>query len=249
MVFEDITMSTQQSRNRSQKYYDAFSVSYEEHRDHGYHVLIDELEVELVQRYGGDRILEIGCGTGLILKRLEPLCRLAVGIDLSAGMLKVARERGLHVLQCPANTLPLPDESFDTVVSFKVLAHIPEIEATLFELSRVTRPGGHLLLEFYNRYSLRTLIKKLKNPTQIGETYDDEDVFTRFDSLSRIRTYLPRELSLIGVRGVRVFTPLAQLHDLPVVKTLLGGAERLAADAPFIRRLGGFIIVILRKQS
>lgn len=232
---------------RSQDYYDEFSSSYEHQRHRGYHVLIDHLELELTRRYGGGRILEAGCGTGLILRGLQALSRQAVGIDLSSRMLSFAQQRGLTVIQSTVETLPFPDNTFDTVVSFKVLAHVPEIRATVKELARVTRPGGHLLLEFYNRHSLRSLIKRLKRPSPIGSQYDDEDVFTRFDSLGQIRGYLPPDIRLLGVRGVRIFTPIAQLHDLPLVGHLLGTAEKVAADMPGLRRLGGFLIAILQK--
>jgi ubiquinone/menaquinone biosynthesis C-methylase UbiE len=236
-------------RSRSQDYYDEFSQTYEQHRHHGYHVLIDNLELESTLRYLGDSVLEAGCGTGLILRRLERHTRHAVGIDLSAGMLSVARSRGLSVAQCPVDALPFPDGTFDTVVSFKVLAHVPQIEGALGELCRVTRVGGHLLLEFYNRHSLRGLIKRLKPASRIGSSYSDEDVFTRLDSLEQIRGYLPAGLRLVGVRGVRIFTPFAQLHDVPLMGGLLRELERRGADAPGLRRLGGFLVVILQKDA
>lgn len=234
--------------DRSRAYYDEFSASYEDQRHRGYHQLLDELEVDLVHRYGGDRVLEAGCGTGLILQRLQQNHREVVGVDLSAGMLARARGRGLQVVQASLEALPFADESFDTVCSFKVLAHVPRIERALAELARVTRPGGALLLEFYNLYSLRGAIKRLKQPTRIGQTYTDADVFTRLDTPARIRSYLPQSLHWEGVRGVRVLTPLAQAHDLPLFGPALAAAERVAADAPLLRWLGGFLIVILRKR-
>ena len=52
-------------------YYDEFSNWYERDRGHGYHALIDDLEVEIATPYARDgRVLEVGCGTGLILSRL-----------------------------------------------------------------------------------------------------------------------------------------------------------------------------------
>jgi ubiquinone/menaquinone biosynthesis C-methylase UbiE len=236
-------------QGRSKAYYDEFSQSYELHRSRGYHALIDDLEVELAQRYCQQAaILEAGCGTGLILGRLARQARQAVGLDLSAGMLGSAVRRELTVVQGSVDELPFADASFDTVLSFKVLAHVPAIVQAIRELSRVTRHGGHLVLEFYNRYSLRTLIKVLKKPSRIGHSFNDEDVFTRFDSLAEIRRYLPAGLHLVRHRGVRVLTPLAQAHSLPGVGALLSVAERLAADAPLLSRLGGFLIVVLRKD-
>ena len=233
---------------RSKDYYDEFSATYERHRGRGYHALVDELEVDLARRYCGGALLEAGCGTGLILERLARCTGRAVGLDLSAGMLAHARRRGLDVLQGTLESLPFAEGCFDAVVSFKVLAHVPGIALALRELARVTRPGGHLVLEFYNKTSLRTLIKRLKQPTRIGGSFSDEDVYTRFDSLAEIRELLPETVELVAVRGVRVFTAVAQLHELPIVGPLLGAAERWAADAPVLRRLGGFLIVVARKR-
>jgi ubiquinone/menaquinone biosynthesis C-methylase UbiE len=241
-------MTQTRSEKRSRDYYDEFSATYEERRSRGYHALVDDLEVDLAARYCHGRVLEAGCGTGLILRRLGEHCDHATGIDLSAGMLAAARDRGLGVAQASVDALPFSDETFDTVVSFKVLAHVPAIAAAVAELARVTRPGGHVLLEFYNRHSLRTLIKRLKNPTRIGSSFSDEDVHTRFDNWAAVKSYLPSSLEVVGVRGVRVFTPVALVHDIPLVAHLLAAAERWAADAPLLRWLGGFLIVVATKR-
>ena len=60
------------------------------------------------------------------------------------------------------------DDEFDLTYSFKVLAHVPEIRAALVELARVTAPGGHLALEFYNPWSLRYAAKRLAGPQPIS---------------------------------------------------------------------------------
>lgn len=234
--------------DRSRRYYDQFAATYEDHRGRGYHKMLDDLEVELVDRLAGHRVLEAGCGTGLILERIAATGREAVGVDLSPGMLARARERGLTVVEASLTDLPFEDAGFDTVVSFKVLAHVPDIRRALRELSRVTRPGGTLLLEFYNLLSLRGLVKRLKRPTRISGAYTDHDVHTRLDLPWRIAGHLPPELRLRGVRGVRVLTPAAAVHDVPVLGELLVRAERLAADAPGLRWLGGFLIAILEKR-
>ena len=60
--------------------------------------MLDDLEVEIVERYGaGRQVLEVGCGTGLLLDRVAHFARGARGIDLSAGMLAKAATRGLSV--------------------------------------------------------------------------------------------------------------------------------------------------------
>src|SRR5262249_23602754 len=110
---------------KNRDYYDAFARTYERDRHHGYHALIDRLETDLALRYArGARVLEAGCGTGMILKEVAPHAREAVGVDLSPGMLQTARARGLRVMHASVTDLPFADGAFDVVYSFKVLAHV-----------------------------------------------------------------------------------------------------------------------------
>src|SRR4051812_11807729 len=113
----------------TQTYYDRFSATYEAERHHGYHRLIDELELQLIRKYGTDGdVFEAGCGTGLLLREAARVARSAIGLDLSRGMLGGARERGLRVVQGSLTDVPLPSGSVDLVYSMKVLAHVPPIE-------------------------------------------------------------------------------------------------------------------------
>ena len=242
-------MDPQPQLRSTQGYYDRFSSSYERERHHGYHRLIDDLELELVRRYGNGRdILEAGCGTGLLLEEAARVGRSAIGLDLSRGMLARAHDRGLAVLQASLTPVPLPDASVDLVFSMKVLAHVPPIRQAIQELARVTRPGGHLLLEFYNPRSLRYLAKLVGGAAPIAEGTTDRDVYTRYDTLETARSYLPPDVEFITMRGVRVVTPSSHVFRVPFLATLFERAERLACDAPGLRNLGGFLIIVGRKR-
>jgi ubiquinone/menaquinone biosynthesis C-methylase UbiE len=230
-------------------YYDDFAGWYERERHLPYHRLLDDLEVELVARYGaGKDVLEVGCGTGLILGRVAGFARTARGIDLSAGMLARAAGRGLAVAQASATELPIATASVDVAYSFKVLAHVKDIEAALREMARVVRPGGWVLAEFYNARSLRRLVKALKPPTAVSETTHDEHVYTRYDDARAIRGYLPPELEWVATRGIRVITPAARLLEVPVVGPAVSWAERRLADLPGARGAGGFLVACCRKR-
>ena len=230
-------------------YYDDFSKGYETERGHGYHRMIDDLEVAVTAPLcRGRRVLEAGCGTGLILERLAREAQAAYGIDLSAGMLARAAERGLQVTLGSVDAIPFADESFDLVCSFKVLAHVPNIALALSELARVTRPGGQLVLEFYNPLSLRYLAKRVAGPQPISDGRTEADVFTRWDTPSAVRHLLPRDVELETFRGVRVVTPAAAFHRLPLFRGALPLAERLALASP-LRYFGGFLVAIARKRG
>jgi ubiquinone/menaquinone biosynthesis C-methylase UbiE len=96
-------------------------------------------------------VLEVAIGTGRNLP-FYPTGTQLTGVDLSAAMLVVARDRAREVgrevqlRQADAQALPFPDASFDTVVCTLGLCAIPDDRAAIGEMRRVLRPGGRLLL-------------------------------------------------------------------------------------------------------
>jgi ubiquinone/menaquinone biosynthesis C-methylase UbiE len=237
------------SRLDNRAYYDDFAGWYERERHLPYHRMLDDLEVEIVERYGKDRdVLEVGCGTGLILGRVREFARSATGIDLSGGMLAKAAARGLAVAQASATDLPIATASVDVAYSFKVLAHIPDIAGTMREMARVVRPGGHVIAEFYNARSLRRLVKAVKPPTKVSDTTHDEHVYTRYDDRKAIESYLPDELEWVATRGIRIVTPVAAVLRVPVVGAAVRWAEHRLADLPGARDVGGFLVAICRRR-
>jgi ubiquinone/menaquinone biosynthesis C-methylase UbiE len=237
------------SRLDNRAYYDEFAGWYERERHLPYHRMLDDLEVELVERYAaGKDVLEVGCGTGLILDRVAGFARSAHGIDLSAGMLGRAASRGLGVAQASATELPIASASVDVAYSFKVLAHIPDIAGALREMARVVRPGGHVIAEFYNARSLRRLVKAVKPPTKISDSSHDEHVYTRYDDAAAIRSYLPAELEWTATRGIRVVTPIAAMLRVPVLGGAIRWVEHRLADAPVARDHGGFLVAVCQKR-
>jgi ubiquinone/menaquinone biosynthesis C-methylase UbiE len=233
-------------------YYDEFAERYEDRRagrdPGGYHDLVDDLEVDFVKRFGkGKEVLEVGCGTGLILSRIHEFARSARGVDLSPGMLARARARGLDVLEGSATELPFPDESFDVACSFKVLAHVQDIRRALQEMARVVRPGGHVLAEFYNPLSLRGLAKRLGPAGAISARTKEDAVYTRFDTPDQAARHLPHRLRIVASRGVRIVTPAAAAMRLPGLREVLRRAEWALCDSP-LGRFGGFWIAAARRD-
>lgn len=96
-------------------------------------------------------VLEVGVGTGLNLEWYPEGIRYA-GVDLSPGMLALARQRveslGLdaRLHEASADALPFADGSFDTVISTITLCSVPDDRAAIAEMFRVLRPGGRLIL-------------------------------------------------------------------------------------------------------
>ena len=100
----------------------------------------------------GERILEVGIGTGLNLPLYPPHCSIT-GIDISEEMLKKARERtedlpahDIKLTVMDASNLQFPDSSFDHVIAAYVISVVPDPVKTLFEMQRVCKPHGNLVV-------------------------------------------------------------------------------------------------------
>jgi SAM-dependent methyltransferase len=101
-----------------------------------------------VRARGTARILDAGCGTGGLLKRLAD--RKAWGIEIASEGIGLCRRRGLNnVLQASTTALPFRSESFDVVLSIDVIVHqwVPDDVRALREMHRVLVPGGFVLLQ------------------------------------------------------------------------------------------------------
>jgi ubiquinone/menaquinone biosynthesis C-methylase UbiE len=230
--------------NRS--YYDAMAEGYERERHLGYHRFLDESEVAAVaDLVRGREVLEVGCGTGLILARLQTIASRVAGVDLSPGMLEKARARGLPVTEGDATRLPFPDASFDAAVCFKVLAHIQDPAAAIREMCRVVRPGGVVAYEVYNRRSLRSLIKALKPADPIAPKVTDRDVFTRYDTIAEATGWLPPGSRVEQVRGIRIAVPWAAWMKVPGIAGILAASDRVLGASP-LAAVAGFVVIVAR---
>jgi ubiquinone/menaquinone biosynthesis C-methylase UbiE len=97
------------------------------------------------------RVLDIGCGTGVLLGRLRavPPHAALIGVDLAGPMLRIARPRlanAAALWQAAAGELPLRDASVDRVVSSNVFHYFREPQRALAEMYRVLEPAGKLVL-------------------------------------------------------------------------------------------------------
>jgi ubiquinone/menaquinone biosynthesis C-methylase UbiE len=220
-------------------YYDDYSSWYDDERRDGYYGVVNDLEYSAVaEAVAGADALEIGCGTGLILARTAAVARRARGVDLSRGMAAFsARRKGLVTAQASAEALPFADGSFDVVYSFKVLPHVPRVGDAMAEVARVLRPGGRAFLEFYNPWSLKWLANTVVRLFGRGRP-----VYNRYDSLRRVRRYLPSGLEVRSVRGVRIFAPSRHFYTVPGLGRAVARLEARCCDS-VLGRLGGYLVV------
>lgn len=109
--------------------------------------------VDAADPKAGERVLDVGCGTGIVARRAAPRVGArgrVVGLDLNDGMLVVARsasssiEPPIEWRQGNATSLPFPEKAFDVVFSQQMLQFVPDPSAALREMRRVLAPHGRL---------------------------------------------------------------------------------------------------------
>jgi phosphatidylethanolamine/phosphatidyl-N-methylethanolamine N-methyltransferase len=120
----------------------------------------------------GQRVLEVGVGTGLLLPLYAGRCSVT-GIDLSEGMLAKARARveeldlpGVSLERMDAGAMSFADDSFDTAVAAYVVTAVPDHRAVMNEMVRVVRPGGRILLlnHFVNGFPALAACERVVSP-------------------------------------------------------------------------------------
>ena len=102
-----------------------------------------------VQPRGNERALDVGAGAGALALALAPLVREVTAADIVPELLEEARRRApenMKVVEADATALPFPDGSFDLVGSTFTFHHMARPELALSEMTRVTIPGGTLLI-------------------------------------------------------------------------------------------------------
>jgi ubiquinone/menaquinone biosynthesis C-methylase UbiE len=113
-----------------------------------------------------DRVLDVGCGTGLLLRELAtrlPDASVLTGVDAAAGMIEQARAKAsdarLSFVQGSAERLPFSDRAFDLVISTTSFDHWSDQRAGLAECHRVLVPRGFLVLaDLCSAWLLPTLV-------------------------------------------------------------------------------------------
>jgi SAM-dependent methyltransferase len=108
-----------------------------------------EALVRLLQLQPGERVLDIGCGSGWLADRCQAAGARVLAMDIAPAGVRAARGRFPAIADFLAGDgyhLPYADASFDVVVLSEVVEHLEEVETALTEVRRVLKPGGRVLV-------------------------------------------------------------------------------------------------------
>ncbi|MCB9300097.1 MAG: methyltransferase domain-containing protein [Lewinellaceae bacterium] len=183
--------------------------------------------LELLAPAPGERILDIGCGTGALTRQLSNAGAEVAGIDKSPEMIEAARAAfpGLefHVMDAAGFQFNKP---FDAIFSNATLHWVPEQEQAVQCMAAALKPGGRMVVEFGGKGNVETVIKQIRKTLQ-EHGYDAQAArqFWYFPSISEYSSLLERN-------GFEV--ALAQLYDRP---TPLADSENGITD--WINMFGG----------
>lgn len=147
--------------------------------------------------HAGERVLEVGCGSGCDLLQFAKHGATATGVDIADMHLELARRRvgdRATVVKADMRRLPFPDASFDYVYSHGVLHHCSEPEQAAAEMLRVLRPGGRLNIHVYARYSECALVYRLKYGTdwKLHVENSTRPVYLKLYTAAEVRRLFPR---------------------------------------------------------
>jgi len=169
--------------------------------------------VSLLAPQAGERILDVGCGTGHLTAQIAELGAQVTGVDRSAEMVGAARQAYPHLKFEIADARDLPfREEFDAVFSNATLHWVPEAEEALRSIREALRPGGRFVAEFGGKGNIRTMVEAFDRAlAELGVAGTGEIRPWYYPSVSEYATLA--EKSGFEVRFVTLFDRPTELAD------------------------------------
>lgn len=162
-----------------------YNQRYFEDRDNLDLPLAETLKVFMHER-ALESVLDVGCGTGLLVKFLSTSGFRAVGCDIEDEAIKAAKNlNNIDLVKASAINLPFPNNSFDCITSISVVEHLrpQEVKKFIKESKRILKPGGFIFIVTPN---FATPLRLLKGKQWFGYSDPTHINFYTRSSLARV---------------------------------------------------------------
>lgn len=203
-------MSHQQTNNNlitlSPSHWDANLYDYK-------HSFVSHLATDLINLLSpktGERILDLGCGTGYLTDKIASYGANVIGIDSAATMIKQARKSYPNVQFEVLDTTKLPfTEEFEVIFSNAALHWITEPEKVVAAIWKALKPGGRFVAEFGGKGNIKAIISAVDNALQAFGYQPIASSFWYFPSIGEYGTLLEKQgLQLVSATLFERSTPL-----------------------------------------
>ena len=137
---------------KSKEGYDKYASVYDKKNDF-LNQFEGEIILKMIRGIDGKKVLDVGCGTGRLIKKLLERNSIVTGIDVSEEMLKIARKKfkSTEFVEGDAEKLPFKDESFDIVTASFLIVHLKNLRKFFDEAYRILKPGGTFIVTNINQ--------------------------------------------------------------------------------------------------
>ncbi len=180
------------------------------------------------------RVLEVGCGTGVVTRVLARRPRVArvTGVDLSPFLLARARQLAAHLQNVTfqagdGRSLPFAAETFNVVVFHTTLSHVPEPQQALREVFRLLVPSGSLAV-FDGDYASVTVARSVADPLQTCiQAWQEAFVHNLW-----LMRHLPALVTAVGFEGVEMqnYSYVQTREPAYLLHVISRGADALLAS-------------------
>ncbi|MDP3732702.1 MAG: methyltransferase domain-containing protein [Candidatus Omnitrophota bacterium] len=202
----------------------------------------------------GGRVLDNGCGTGILFDYLRGYDCMVTGMDISSGMLEKAKKINKNTVCGDSQELPFKDGSFDIIYARSLLHHLPDHAKGVKEMKRVARGNGRIVFVDTNDSILSRLPRMMvKDKGHFSEEHKN----FRIDELMNI---ISREFRITGVYFFGYIAyPLLGFPDLidifkyapfkGIVSKILIKIDEVIAAIPFVKKNSWGVMICARKEE
>jgi ubiquinone/menaquinone biosynthesis C-methylase UbiE len=185
------------------------------------------------------RILDNGCGTGILFQTLPESRYDIIGLDISAGMLRHARSRARRLVLGDGQNLPFPDGSFDLVIARSLLHHLPYPLIGLREMARILKKGGEMVAADTNSSLVSALPRLLAKRTRHFSEHHKNFTAAEIVEMAR-EVFAVDKIRFFGYLAYPLGFPdimnLGRLVPRPLAVTkALTGLDEIISSIPLIR--------------